>query len=48
MKTVIEVAKSYIGQKEIKGNKGFEDKVFEKRMKAVGFQSGWGLVLFVC
>ena len=41
MKTLIEIAKSYIGQKEIKGNKGFEDKEFEKRMKAVGFQSGW-------
>jgi len=41
MKTIIEIAKSYIGQKEIKGNKGFEDKEFEKRMKAVGFQSGW-------
>lgn len=41
MKTVIEVAKSYIGQKEIKGNKGFEDKEFQKRMEAVGFQSGW-------
>jgi len=41
MKTVIEIAKSYLGQKEIKGNKGFEDKEFEKRMKAVGFVSGW-------
>lgn len=41
MKQVIAIALSYVGQKEIKGNKGFEDKEFEKRMKAVGFQSGW-------
>lgn len=41
MKTVLEIAKSYIGQKEIKGNKGFEDAEFENRMKAVGFKSGY-------
>lgn len=41
MKTALEVAKSYLGQKEIKGNKGFEDKEFEKRMSAVGFKSGF-------
>ncbi len=41
MKQVIAIALSYVGQQEIKGNKGFTDKEFEKRMKAVGFQSGW-------
>jgi len=41
MKTIVEIAKSYIGQKEIKGNQGFEDKEFEKRMQAVGFVKGW-------
>ena len=41
MKTVVEIAKSYIGQKEIKGNQGFEDKNFEAKMKAVGFVNGY-------
>lgn len=41
MKTVVEIAKSYIGEKEIKGNAGFENEEFEKRMEAVGFRTGF-------
>ena len=28
---IVEIAKSYVGQKEIPPNKGFEDKEFEKK-----------------
>lgn len=35
---IIEVAKSYLGQKEIPGNMGFINPEFEKKMDAVGFQ----------
>lgn len=41
LKTVVKIAQSYIGQKEIKGNQGFEDKEFEKRMEEVGFKKGY-------
>jgi CHAP domain len=40
MSKIVEVAKSYLGQEEISGNKGFKDKDFEKRMKDVGFGIG--------
>lgn len=33
-------AEAEIGQREIPPNQGFEDKAFETRMKAVGFQVG--------
>ena len=33
-----EIAKKYIGQTEIPGNKGFNNADFEAKMKAVGFQ----------
>jgi hypothetical protein len=36
---IIDVAKSYIGQTEIKGNKGFIDPDFEDLMRSVGFQT---------
>lgn len=38
--TLSEAAFSHLGQKEIKGNQGFHDPEFEKRMKEVGFQKG--------
>lgn len=35
---IVEVAKSYLGQEEKSGNKGYKDPVFEEKMKAVGWQ----------
>ena len=40
MSNVVEIARKYLGQTEISGNKGFNDKVFEKRMKDVGWLPG--------
>lgn len=42
MSKIVEIAKSYIGQKEISGNKGFVDPEFDKKMrsKTVGFYTG--------
>lgn len=37
-KTVSEIALSYLGEKEVPGNMGFTDKVFEKKMYDVGFR----------
>lgn len=37
---IVEVARSYLGQQEKPGNKGFKDPVFEKKMREVGFKSG--------
>lgn len=37
---IIRIAKSYLGQDEKPGNKGFLDAEFEKKMKAVGFYTG--------
>jgi hypothetical protein len=34
------IAKSYLGQDEKPGNKGFIDPVFEKKMRAAGFYTG--------
>src|SRR5690606_18642823 len=36
----IEIAKKYVGIKEVKGNMGFLDADFDKKMRAVGFQDG--------
>lgn len=38
---IIEVAKKYVGKKELKGNSGFKDKRFEEQMLAVGWEHGW-------
>lgn len=38
--TISEIAKSYIGQREISGNKGFENEEFEAKMRKVGFYTG--------
>lgn len=38
--SIVEIAKSYLGKKEIPGNKGFVDKDFDKKMRGVGFYTG--------
>ncbi len=38
--TISEVALSYVGQREISGNKGFENKDFDKKMRSIGFYTG--------
>jgi surface antigen len=40
MSKIAEIAKSYLGQKEISGNKGFIDPSFDVKMKQVGFYKG--------
>lgn len=35
--TIISIAKTYIGNEEIKSNQGFKDKGFESEMKSVGW-----------
>jgi hypothetical protein len=37
---IVEVAKSYIGQQEISGNKGFKNTAFQKKMQDCGWQMG--------
>lgn len=38
--SIISVARTYIGQKEIAGNAGFVNKDFERRMQQVGWNRG--------
>ena len=35
---IVEIAMNYLGQEEVSGNMGFEDSMFEKKMKAVGWE----------
>jgi hypothetical protein len=37
---IASIAKGYIGQQEVRGNKGFKDAFFEEKMKAVGWNVG--------
>lgn len=37
---ILEIAKSYLHKKELKGNSGFRDEVFQKKMEAVGWETG--------
>lgn len=37
---IIEIARSYLGKLELKGNSGFGDTVFEQQMKNVGWYKG--------
>lgn len=37
---IVEKARQYIGQKEIKGNAGWIDKFFQEKMTAVGWEKG--------
>lgn len=39
-KEAADLAKVFLGKKEIPNNAGFEDKVFEKEMRSVGFYTG--------
>lgn len=40
MGKISEIAKGFIGKREVSGNKGFVDKAFDKAMRAVGFYTG--------
>jgi hypothetical protein len=40
-KKIVEIAISYIGQKEKKNNSGFVDAIFERKMKKVGWITSW-------
>lgn len=35
--SVVDIAKSYVGKTELPQNSGFSDKIFEQKMKEVGF-----------
>lgn len=37
---IVKVAKSYVGQREKRNNAGFLDPEFERKMRAIGFQTG--------
>lgn len=46
-RAVVDFARSMVGQKEIPGNQGFENKNFDLQMRRVGFENGWAwCVLF--
>ncbi len=38
---LVSVANCFLGQNEIRGNKGFVDKSFEKKMQESGWNRGW-------
>jgi len=38
--TIIKIAQTYIGQKELGNNAGFSDKAFEDKMKTTGWSKG--------
>ena len=40
MSKISDIAKSYLGQKEISVNKGFVNKEFDKKMRSIGFYTG--------
>lgn len=37
----VEFAKNHVGYKEVKGNMGFQDPVFDTLMRQVGFENTW-------
>ena len=37
---IVQIAQSYVGQREVAGNRGWKDKAFEAKMKATGWQPG--------
>lgn len=37
---IVKTALKYVGQEEIKGNQGFKDPEFERKMEVVGFDAG--------
>lgn len=46
--TIKDIAFSYIGQKELPANSGFEDAYFEEKMKSVGWQKGFAWCILFC
>jgi len=40
MGRILEIAKGFIGEREVSGNKGFINKVFESQMRGAGFYTG--------
>lgn len=45
---VVKTAKSYIGKVEIKGNKGWTDKLFQAKMEAVGWKITHAWCAYFC
>lgn len=43
---IIDVALSYLNEREKKGNSGFYNEEFEQKMKAVGWNKGWAWCAF--
>lgn len=41
MNNVAQIALAYLHEKEVPGNMGFEDKIFQKKMEEVGFHKGY-------
>lgn len=48
MNVISEKAKSYLGQREVSGNKGFINHDFEEKMKSVGWYFGAPWCLYFC
>lgn len=46
VKSLSEIAAQYIGIKEISGNNGWDDKEFERKMKAMGWRKGLAYCAF--
>lgn len=46
--SIIEIAKSYIGQKELANNSGWEDKRFQELMEDCGWQHGQAWCAYFC
>lgn len=38
---IVDIARGYLKQEEVRGNKGFKDPNFDKEMRSVGFQTGY-------
>lgn len=43
---IVEIAYSYEGKKELKGNSGFEDDFHQQELEAVGWKKGWSWCVF--
>lgn len=48
MHPIISNAKQYIGKEEIPGNKGFLDPEFDKKMRSIGWITGWAWCMAFC
>jgi len=47
-KKIVEIALSFVGQQEIAGNMGFEDKRFQELMEECGWQEGQAWCAYFC